>query len=163
MLRIFRRAGNGVAEGEEKLFHGAIIPRHGSVRQARKPGTPRGGRVATCCDRMVGSRVPRPFHDGYISRRGAESAELSASPRLCVRHNPRLSRAGEWGRIAAFRFRKEEGQDRLPAQVGCENMITLYHGSNVEVRKPQILKPNRTEKASAFLRFVRAEVVDERR
>ena len=23
-------------------------------------------------------------------------------------------------------------------------MITLYHGSNVEVRKPQILTPNRT-------------------
>ena len=51
---------------------------------------------------------------------------------------------GGWGRIAAFRFRKEEGQDRLPAQGGCENMITLYHGSNVEVRKPQILTPNRT-------------------
>jgi len=57
MLRIFRRAWYGVADGEEKLFHGAIIPRHGSFRQARKPGMPRGGRVATCCDRM-GRRHP---------------------------------------------------------------------------------------------------------
>ena len=38
VLGIFRRAGDGVAEGEEKLFHGAIIPRHGSFRQALQPG-----------------------------------------------------------------------------------------------------------------------------
>jgi hypothetical protein len=65
-------------------------------------------------------RAPRHYPATDWERRHLGGAWLSIAPANAFAI-PQTLISGlfsgrEWGRIAAFRFRKEEGQDRLPAQ-----------------------------------------------